>query len=109
MGATELDGISKAVQIGQGITVTALLLIIVWAFYSNKVKTKEAYVEDVTILKQVHERELASVQAEMGRERARGDKWEALSLDLLEKATISVQTATEAVGELTSQRRSPRR
>lgn len=109
MGAAELDSISKVVQISQGITVTALLFVIVWAFYSNRVKTRESYVEDVNTLKQLHERELASSHAETDRERARGDKWEALSLDLLEKATLSVQTATEAVGELTSHRRITRR
>jgi hypothetical protein len=108
MGPEGVDQIGKIVQISQGITVTGLLFLIVFAFYTNRVKTKAAYDEDIANIKAAHERELASQKAETDRERVRGDKWEGLSLDLLEKAATATQIGVEAVGELASARRGRR-
>lgn len=108
MGPEGVDQISKIVQISQGITVTGLLFLIVWVFYTNRVKTKAAYDEDLAAVKASHERELAASKAETERERARGDRWETLSIELLEKAATATQIGVEAVGELASARRGRR-
>lgn len=97
---SELQGIVQIAQIAQGLTVTGLLLLIVWAFYTGRVVTTTAAEKIKVEAVAGKDRELLLVVAERDREREEKGEWKSVALELLQAARGGVTVTRDAVETL---------